>query len=127
MVTAPTPPVRVNAGSATAPVPVPTVAAAPSPEAAKRIAEVRTRIHAAVGQVVLALSVVPRYRHQTLGGLQTLVLEPLLRDRVAIATERADAKSAPEVSGKTPTADAQSNTGALAGIAFWSRSVGTPC
>ena len=89
------------------------------PATKARIAEVRTRIHAAVGQVVLALSVVPRYRHQTLGDLQNLVLEPLLRDRVAIATERADGKPAPEVPGKAPSLDAQSNTGALAGIAFW--------
>lgn len=80
-------------------------------EAKARAADVRTRIHAAVGQVVLALTVVPRYRHQSIADLQTLVLEPLMRDRIAIATATAD-----------PTADGASHEapgGALAGIAFW--------
>jgi hemolysin-activating ACP:hemolysin acyltransferase len=67
-------------------------------------AEIRRRIHAAVGQVVLALSVVPRYRHQSLADLQTLVLEPLMRNRVAIAS---------------PAADSGEADGALAGIAIW--------
>jgi cytolysin-activating lysine-acyltransferase len=71
-------------------------------------AEIRGRIHAAVGQVVLALSVVPRYRHQSLADLQTLVLEPLLRDKVAIATGK------PGGTGEEAAGD-----GGLAGIAFW--------
>jgi cytolysin-activating lysine-acyltransferase len=70
----------------------------------KEIAEVRRRIHAAVGQVALALTVVPRYRHHSIADLQSLVLEPLMRDRVAIAT----AKGEDDAVG-----------GALAGIAFW--------
>ena len=70
------------------------------------VADIRNRIHATVGQVVLALSVVPRYRHQSLADLQNLVLEPLMRDRIAIAT------------GK-PEEGAEGLGGALAGIAFW--------
>ena len=84
----------------------------------KQIAEVRRSIHAAVGQVVLALSVVPRYRHQSIADLQTLVLEPLMRDRVAIAS------AAP--SGRLPAGESEgasemsaSENPALAGIAFW--------
>jgi hemolysin-activating ACP:hemolysin acyltransferase len=76
------------------------------PETRQRLTEVRARVHAAVGQVVLALSVVPRYRHQSLADLQGLVLEPLMRDRIAIASAKADEGLAGPV-------------GALAGIAFW--------
>jgi cytolysin-activating lysine-acyltransferase len=79
---------------------------APTPEMAKQIADVRGRIHAAVGQVVLAMSVVPRYRHQTIADLQTLVLEPLMRDRIAIASSKNDDGT-------------EGPGGALAGIAFW--------
>jgi hemolysin-activating ACP:hemolysin acyltransferase len=76
------------------------------PETRRKIAEMRSRIHAAVGQVVLALSVVPRYRHQSIGDLQGLVLEPLMRDRIAIASEKNE--------------DGQIGPGGpLAGIAFW--------
>jgi cytolysin-activating lysine-acyltransferase len=74
-----------------------------SPELLKQAAEVRTRLHAAVGQVVLALSQVPRYRHSSIADLQDLVLEPLMRDRIA-------------------TSDGAGNDGpggALAGIAIW--------
>ena len=37
------------------------------------------------GKIVMALMMTPRYRNQTIGDLQHLVLEPLIRDRVAIA------------------------------------------
>lgn len=73
---------------------------------AKNIAEMRHRIHAAVGQVVLAMSAVPRYRHLPLGDLQTLVLEPLIRDRIAIASAK-----------KEEGVDAAA--GPLAGVAIW--------
>jgi hypothetical protein len=46
-----------------------------NPELQKQAADVRNRIHSAVGQVVLALTVVPRYRHQSIADLQSLVLE----------------------------------------------------
>jgi cytolysin-activating lysine-acyltransferase len=95
-------------------------------ELQKQAADVRNRIHSAVGQVVLALTVVPRYRHQSIADLQSLVLEhgqkkwepvfrpamrppkntPLMRDRIAIATP-AGAEGADNPGG------------ALAGIAFW--------
>jgi cytolysin-activating lysine-acyltransferase len=75
-------------------------------ELQKQAADVRQRIHAAVGQVVLALTVVPRYRHQSIADLQNLVLEPLMRDRIAIATPAGS--------------EGEDNPGgALAGIAFW--------
>jgi hemolysin-activating ACP:hemolysin acyltransferase len=48
----------------------------------------------------------PRYRHQTLADLQGLVVEPLLRDRIAVATAKSNDKDV--------TVD-----GAVAGIAIW--------
>jgi cytolysin-activating lysine-acyltransferase len=68
-------------------------------------AEARTRIQAAVGQVVLVLAATPRYRQTSLGDLQSLVLDPLLRDRIALATARAE--------------DGKDVPGGIAGIAFW--------
>jgi len=75
------------------------------PEMVKKIGDIRTRIHSTFGQVVLAMTAVPRYRHQTVSDLTHLVLEPLIRDRVAIAAPK------PKNQGDPP--------GALAGIAIW--------
>jgi hemolysin-activating ACP:hemolysin acyltransferase len=93
---------------ATAPPPPrqrPSAEALKDPAVQKQLAEVRTRIQAAVGQITLALASLPRYRNQMLGDVQSLVLDPLMRDRVAIASETA-----------TTGDDAMAN---LAGIAFW--------
>lgn len=76
------------------------------PEFRKHIAAFRARLQSAVGQIVMAMSMVPRYKAQPIGDLQSLVIEPLMRDRIAIASERADE-------------DADPASGALAGIAFW--------
>jgi cytolysin-activating lysine-acyltransferase len=67
--------------------------------------EARLRIQAAVGQVVLALSSTPRYRQLPFSDLQALVLDPLLRDRVALANARHE--------------DGTPVVGGIAGIAFW--------
>lgn len=55
------------------------------PEVVRKLAAVRSQVREAFGKVVMALMMIPRYRSQTLGDLQHLVLEPLIRDRVAIA------------------------------------------
>jgi len=62
-------------------------AAAPQldPEILGKIAAVRSQVRESFGKVVMAMMMMPRYRHQTLGDLQHLVLEPLIRDRIAIA------------------------------------------
>ena len=59
-------------------------------DALSRLRLARTMLHATVGQVVLAMSAVPRYRHQTLTDLSHLVIDPLVRDRVAIANAGQD-------------------------------------
>jgi len=55
------------------------------PEIAKRLATVRSQVRESFGKIVMALMMTPRYRNQTVGDLQHLVLEPLIRDRIAIA------------------------------------------
>ena len=59
--------------------------AAVDPEIAAKIAAVRSHIRESFGKVAMAMMMLPRYRNQTLADLQHLILEPLMRDRVAIA------------------------------------------
>jgi cytolysin-activating lysine-acyltransferase len=54
-------------------------------EVARKINHLRAALRENFGKVVMALSMVPRYRAQTLGDLQHLVLDPMLQDRIAIA------------------------------------------
>ncbi|MEM8750669.1 MAG: toxin-activating lysine-acyltransferase [Pseudomonadota bacterium] len=70
------------------------------PEVAAKVAALRTQVRESFGKIVMAMMMMPRYRHQTLGDLQHLVLEPLIRDRVAIAYPKG-AENAPmtDVSG----------------------------
>jgi cytolysin-activating lysine-acyltransferase len=80
-----------------------------TPKMSAKLSELRTRIQSSVGQVVLAMVNLPRYRNQTLADLTHLVLEPLLRDRLAIATARSKDEG-----------NAEGNIGEnLAGIAIW--------
>ncbi len=55
------------------------------PEILNKIAAVRSHVRESFGKAVMAMMMLPRYRSQTLGDLQHLVLEPLIRDRIAIA------------------------------------------
>ncbi|MFK7943995.1 MAG: toxin-activating lysine-acyltransferase [Paracoccaceae bacterium] len=79
-------------------------AGALDPELVQKIAAVRSQVRESFGKIVMAMMMLPRYRHQTLGDLQHMLLEPLMRDRVAIAY--------PPEADKTPLAD-------LAGVAIW--------
>lgn len=78
-----------------------------SPELLEQIASVRTRVHETFGKVALAMMTMPRYRNLTLLDLNHVLLEPLIRDRVAIASS--PAKSAEDVATK----------GDLSGVAIW--------
>ncbi|WP_244613566.1 hypothetical protein [Methylosinus sp. Ce-a6] len=88
---------------------------APKAEAMRQIKELRHRIHVAVGQIALAMSAVPRYRHQSLADLQSLILDPLLRDRIAIATLGAAKDESNVDSGQESPQD----TTSMAGVAIW--------
>lgn len=52
---------------------------------APHIAKVRAHVRESFGKVVMTMMMLPRYRNQTVADLQHLVLEPLIRDRLAIA------------------------------------------
>jgi cytolysin-activating lysine-acyltransferase len=52
--------------------------------ALQRVQSVKVSVQAAFGQAVLALSSVPRYRHQALSDLSHLVVDPLAHDCIAI-------------------------------------------
>lgn len=64
----------------------------------------RAQIRETFGKAVMAIMMLPRYRNQTLADLQHLVLEPLMRDRVAVAYPGGDKAG--------PLAD-------MAGLAIW--------
>lgn len=70
------------------------------PELAKKISQLRTQVRESFGKIAMAMMGLPRYRHQSIADLQHLVLEPLIRDRVAIAQPAGQDKSAlAEVTG----------------------------
>lgn len=52
---------------------------------APHIAKVRAHVRESFGKITMAMMLLPRYRNQTLADLQHLVLDPLIRDRVAMA------------------------------------------
>jgi len=58
---------------------------APDPAEVAQIAAFRAKLQASVGEVVLAMASLPRYRNQTLADVLHLVIAPMLRNRVAIA------------------------------------------
>ena len=82
--------------------------AAPEPQldpaVLAQIAELRSQVRESFGKAVMAMMMLPRYRGQTLGDLQHLVLDPLIRDRIAIAR--------PADPSSTPGSD-------IAGLAIW--------
>lgn len=55
------------------------------PDVLTKIWAMRSSIVESFGAIVMALMGVPRYRHMSLADLQPQVLEPLIRDRIALA------------------------------------------
>lgn len=74
------------------------------PEILGKIKQMRARLYETMGKVTLAMMAVPRYRHLPIAELQQIVLEPLMRDRIAIAAPAKE--EGPELQ-------------ALAGVAIW--------
>ena len=77
-----------------------------SPEVAEKINAMRTRFSATFSQVVISLMSTARYRHQSIGDLEHLVTEPLMRNRIAIASAK-------------PTDGL--DQGQLVGLAYWAK------
>jgi len=74
-------------------------------EAKKKLEDIRTSFLVKFGQVTLSLMGVPRYGHQSISDIQKLALEPLIRDRIAVATAK-------------ESEDKTAQNGAIAGIAI---------
>ncbi|MEZ5697135.1 MAG: toxin-activating lysine-acyltransferase [Sphingomonadaceae bacterium] len=85
-----------------------------SPEMRAKLAELRERVQLSVGQAVLAMMNLPRYKTQSLGDLGHLVIEPLLRDRLAIAAARKKDGPTGDTKNHVPADET-----ATAGIAIW--------
>lgn len=70
------------------------------------LALLRMKAEAAFGQIVMAMSALPRYRHLPLSEVDALVLQPLMRNRIAVATA-------------SPVDSGQGAPPAPAGFAVW--------
>lgn len=55
------------------------------PAMLEKISAIRSKVNETFGKVALAMMATPRYRHLSIGDLAHLVLDPLIRDRVALA------------------------------------------
>jgi len=74
------------------------------PAMLEKVIEIRSKVHETFGQVAMAMMAIPRYRHLSIADLSHVLLDPLIRDRVAIANSAPDEKN-PQ--------------GNLSGIAIW--------
>ena len=81
-------------------------AAKADPELAKKLGDLRQHLQASFAKVVISMMTTPRYKHCSLSELEHLVLDPLMRNRVAIAE------------GKAKDGEASAQDGSLAGIAI---------
>lgn len=68
-------------------------------EVLEQIAGLRQHVRESFGKVAMSMMMLPRYRHQTLGDLQHLLLDPLIRDRVAIAQRSGEGLQAQDIAG----------------------------
>jgi hemolysin-activating ACP:hemolysin acyltransferase len=69
------------------------------PEVAAKIAGLRAHVRESFGKVAMSMMMLPRYRQQTIADLQHLVLEPLMRDRIAIAQRAGSDVAAQDIAG----------------------------
>lgn len=67
-------------------------------EIMERVGKLRSHLRETFGQVVMAMMGLPRYRYQSVMDLNHIVLEPLIRDRIAIAHTPKD-ETANDVAG----------------------------
>ena len=70
----------------------------PDPRVMAQVAKLRARVHETFGKVALAMVALPRYRHLSIAELAPVLLEPLIRDRVALAS-KGDAEDADALAG----------------------------
>lgn len=54
-------------------------------ETLAKLSNLRAQVRENFGKIAMAMMALPRYRHHTIADLQSLVLEPLMRDKIALA------------------------------------------
>ena len=70
------------------------------PKVIEQIVQMRSKVHETFGKVALAMMALPRYRNQSIGDLSHMLLDPMVRDRVAIAaTKSSEVKGLEDLSG----------------------------
>lgn len=70
------------------------------PEVAAKIGELRTSLRENFGKAVMALMMAPRYKSQMVNDLQHIILDPMLKDRLAFAyPSQKDKSIAPDMAG----------------------------
>ena len=69
------------------------------PAIAAQLNQMRNHVRQTFGQVVMAMMALPRYRHQTIQDLSLLVMNPLIRDRIAVAYNTKDNERTEEIAG----------------------------
>lgn len=58
------------------------------PEFVDQVEKLRASVRENFGKAAMAMMMLPRYRNQAIGDMQHLILEPLMRDRLAMAYPR---------------------------------------
>lgn len=75
-----------------------------NPEMVEKLSQLRAQVRENFGKVVMTMMMLGRYRHSTLSDMQHLVLDPLIRDRIAVGQHK--------TTDENPLAD-------MAGIVVW--------
>ena len=75
-----------------------------NPEMVEKLSQLRAQVRENFGKVVMTMMMLGRYRHSTLSDMQHLVLDPLIRDRIAVVQHK--------TTDENPLAD-------IAGIVVW--------
>ena len=88
-----------TAATSTAAAPAATPAKPLDPAVMAQIAAFRAKLQASIGEVVLAMAHLPRYRNQSLRDIIHSVVEPMTHDRIAIAKSAANESKLEETAG----------------------------
>lgn len=68
-------------------------------ETLAKLSSLRAQVRENFGKIAMAMMALPRYRHQTIADLQSLVLDPLMRDKIALAYPKNTDQPLPDVTG----------------------------
>ena len=73
--------------------------ASADPAMVQKVAQLRSAVRETFGSVAMSMMSLPRYRHLSIGDMQHLILEPLVRDRIALAKKASDNGALADIAG----------------------------